>query len=231
VLDKKRFKPTDVGRVVNRFLTSHFDRYVDYDFTARLEDELDAVARGEKEWVPLMQSFWSAFKSRVDDKEESVKRSDVTQEEMDEACPQCQRPLAIRLGRRGRFIGCTGYPECDYTRNLDSDDKTEAAQPEVVEGRTCPQCNSSLLLRQGRYGKFIGCSAYPQCKYMEPLDKPEDTGVSCPECARGSMLKRKSRRGKVFYSCSTYPQCKYATWNEPILKSRVVSALLVVPSG
>ncbi|HET7922011.1 MAG TPA: type I DNA topoisomerase, partial [Gammaproteobacteria bacterium] len=116
-MDRKRFKPTDVGRVVSKFLTEHFTQYVDYDFTAKMEDELDAVSRGEKEWVPVMHEFWNPFKKLVDHKEEHVSRKDVTTEKMDEACPKCGKPLSIRLGRRGRFIGCTGYPDCDYTRN------------------------------------------------------------------------------------------------------------------
>jgi len=118
-LEKRRFQPTDVGRIVSKFLTNHFTRYVDYDFTARLEDELDEVSRGEKEWVPLMQEFWYPFKSLVKDKEESVSRAEVTTEALDEDCPKCGKKLNIRLGRRGRFVGCSGFPECDYTRNLD----------------------------------------------------------------------------------------------------------------
>ncbi len=214
-MDKRRFIPTDVGRVVNKFLTEHFTQYVDYDFTAKLEDELDAVSRGEEDWLPLMGKFWGPFKEQVTEKDKSVSRKDVTQEELDEACPQCGKPLSIRLGRRGRFIGCTGYPDCDYTRNL-GDDKQESNEPEVVEGRNCPECDSPLLIRQGRYGKFIGCSAYPKCKHIEPLEKPEDTGVTCPKCNKGNLLKRKSRRGKIFFSCSTYPDCDYAVWNEPL---------------
>lgn len=214
-MDKRRFFPTDVGRVVNKFLTNHFTQYVDYDFTAKLEDELDAVSRGEEEWVPLMKRFWQPFKDLVDDKEKSVSRKEVTQEEMDEACPQCGKPLAIRLGRRGRFIGCTAFPDCDYTRNL-GDDKDAKNEPEVVEGRVCPDCGKDLLIREGRYGKFIGCSGYPDCKHIEPLEQPEDTGVKCPKCGKGTMLRRKSRRGKIFFSCSTYPDCDYAVWNEPI---------------
>jgi DNA topoisomerase I len=213
-LEKRRFIPTDVGRIVNKFLTGYFTQYVDYDFTAKLEDELDAVSRGEEEWVPLLKSFWKPFKKLVDNTEQNVARKDVTQESLDEACPKCGKPLSIRLGRRGRFIGCSGFPDCDYTRSL-GDDK-EPEPPEAVEGRVCPQCSSKLLIRQGRYGKFIGCSNYPTCKYIEPLEKPADTGVECPECHKGTLLKRKSRYGKVFYSCSTYPECKYAVWNEPI---------------
>ncbi len=218
-LQKKRFHPTDVGRIVNKFLTEHFTKYVDYDFTAKLEDELDAISRGEKKWVPVMHEFWSEFKSQVDTKEETVRRRDVTQEVLDEACPQCGQNLAIRLGRRGRFIGCTGFPDCDYTRNLADKEEDEPPQAEVVEGRSCPKCGSALVIRTGRYGKFIGCSTYPACKHMEPLEKPADTGVACPTCGKGTLLKRKSRRGKVFYSCSTYPSCKYAVWNEPLDES------------
>jgi DNA topoisomerase-1 len=218
VLDKKRFKPTDVGRVVNKFLTEYFTRYVDYDFTAHLEDELDAVSRGEEEWIPLLSKFWNPFKEQIDHTQENVKRSDVTHEALDEACPKCGGQLSIRLGRHGRFIGCTNYPECDYTRDLNGDN-SEKEEPEVVEGRKCPKCASDLVIKRGRYGKFIGCSNYPKCRYIEPLEKPQDTSVTCPKCKKGTLLKRKSRRGKVFYSCSTYPDCDYAIWNEPIAQT------------
>ena len=215
VLEKKRFTPTDVGRIVNRFLTEYFTPYVDYDFTARLEDELDAVSRGEEDWVPVLEQFWGPFKERVAHTEANVKRSDVTQEALDEACPQCGNPLSIRLGRNGRFIGCTKYPECDYTRDLNPDG-AEPAAPELVEGRDCPECGATLEIKRGKYGKFIGCSAYPKCRYIEPLERPQDTGIACPQCHKGTLQKKKSRRGKVFYSCSTYPKCDYAVWDEPI---------------
>ena len=214
-LEKKRFRPTDVGRIVNKFLTEYFFKYVDYEFTANLEDELDAISRGEKEWQPLLESFWSPFKHQIDETEANVSRQDVTHEATDEKCPKCDKQLSIRLGRRGRFIGCDGFPECDYTRSLDEDGES-AAEPEVVEGRTCPKCESPLIIRTGRYGKFIGCSSYPNCKHIEPIEKPTDTGVECPECHKGTMVSRKSRYGKMFYSCSCYPDCKYAVWNEPI---------------
>jgi DNA topoisomerase-1 len=215
LMDQKRFKPTDVGRIVNRFLTQYFTQYVDYDFTAKLEDELDAVARGEKEWVPLLEDFWQPFKKLVDNTEENVQRKDILQEKMDEKCPKCGKDLSIRFGKRGRFIGCNGYPDCDYTRNL-GDDKDAPTEPEIVPDRVCPSCQSPLQIRNGRYGKFIGCTGYPNCKHMEPLEKPADTGVPCPECNKGNLLKRKSRFGKIFYSCQMYPDCKYAVWNEPL---------------
>ena len=215
LLEKRRFVPTDVGRVVNKFLSEHFDKYVDYDFTARLEDDLDAVSRGEKEWRPLLGEFWDEFKQTVDDKED-VERPGV--EMLDEDCPKCGKKLSKRLGRNGYFIGCTGYPDCDYTRNVD-DEPGSTGEPEIVEGRKCPKCGSDLVVKRGRYGKFIGCSAYPDCNHMEPLEPPKDTGVQCPECRKGNMLKRKSRYGKVFYSCERYPDCKYAVWNYPLAET------------
>jgi DNA topoisomerase-1 len=214
VLENKRFHPTDVGRVVNRFLTTYFKQYVDYNFTAQLEDELDEISRGEKEWRPVLREFWQPFINLVKETQENVQRKDVTQEPIEEKCPQCQSPLSIRLGRRGRFIGCTSYPECDYTRSLE-DGSSADAKPEIVEGRLCPTCNAPLQIKKGKYGKFIGCSSYPDCKFIEPLEKPEDTGVVCPSCKEGSILKRKSRQGKIFFSCSRYPDCKYALWYQP----------------
>lgn len=217
VVDKKRFHPTDVGRIVSHFLTDYFTRYVDYKFTAQLEDTLDAVARGEKEWIPVLKEFWQPFIDKIESVDQQVQRKDVTTETLDETCPKCSQQLAIRLGKRGRFIGCTGYPDCDYTQDLNQP-AGEKAEPEVIEERSCPECGGSLLIKTGRYGRFIGCGNYPNCRHMEPLEKPADTGVECPKCQKGTILQRKSRKGKIFYSCANYPKCDYALWNEPIAK-------------
>ena len=218
LLEKKRFLPTDVGRIVNKFLTEYFTSYVDYDFTAKLEDELDAVSRGEEDWIPLLEQFWKPFKDRLEHTQENVDRSQVTQEAIDEQCPECGGQLSKRLGRNGLFIGCTNYPECKYTRNLD-EGKGEKEEPQIVEGRSCPECGSELAVKRGRYGKFIGCTAYPKCRHIEPLEKPVDTGIQCPKCEAGTLQKKKSRRGKVFFSCSTYPKCDYAVWNQPLAEA------------
>ncbi|MBS0349857.1 MAG: type I DNA topoisomerase [Proteobacteria bacterium] len=213
-LENKRFIPTDVGKVVNRFLTQYFTQYVDYDFTARLEDDLDDIAKGDQIWVPVLKKFWGPFKNLVDETQHSVKRSDVTQEKTDEKCPDCGHPLVIRLGKRGRFFGCSHFPDCKYTRNLS--DAAAAPSEQIVPDKKCPNCQGNLLIKQGPYGKFIGCSNYPECKFLEPIEKPKDTKVTCPKCTKGHILQRKSRRGKVFFSCSRYPECAYALWNEPV---------------
>ena len=214
-VEKKRFHPTDVGRIVSHFLTKYFTQYVDYQFTAHLEDKLDAIARGEKEWVPVLQEFWQPFIDKVHVIDDEVQRKDVTTEIIDEKCPKCGSELAKRLGKRGRFIGCTAYPECDYTQDLASE-PGQQNEPEIVQDRKCPDCESDLLIKSGKYGRFIGCSNYPNCKHIEPIEKPTDTGVQCPQCNESKILQRKSRRGKIFYSCGGYPKCTYALWNEPI---------------
>lgn len=219
ILEKKRFKPTDIGRIVNRFLTGYFTRYVDYQFTASLEDELDAISRGEKDWVNVLSEFWNPFISQIHETDESVERRDVTTELLDEKCPKCGKQLSIRLGKRGRFIGCTGYPDCDYTENLATSEEGPREAPEVIQDRVCPQCSSPLHIKTGKYGKFIGCSSYPSCRFIEAIEKPADTGVDCPKCGKAKILKRKSRKGKIFYSCGAYPKCDYALWNEPIAQS------------
>ncbi|MEC8460621.1 MAG: type I DNA topoisomerase [Pseudomonadota bacterium] len=216
IVENKRFVPTDIGKVVTRFLTSYFLSYVDYQFTANLEDELDQISRGELEWKPTLKSFWTPFCRRVEEINDTVQRKDVTEQPLDESCPECKKPLVVKLGRNGNFIGCSGYPDCQYTR--DSGSNTDQKPPEEAIDRPCPVCESPLAIKSGRYGKFIGCSKYPECKHIEPLNKPEDTQVTCPNCHKGTLLKRRARRGNFFYSCSQYPKCKYLQSDAPVEK-------------
>jgi DNA topoisomerase-1 len=215
-LDKKRFFPEDVGMVVNDLLTAHFSRYVDYNFTAGLEEQLDQVSRGEKQWKPLLREFWSPFISLLKQKEGEVKKDDLTSETLDEACPECGKALAIKLGKRGKFVACTGFKEgCKYTRNLETGTAEEKAEP-VVSEEKCDKCGQPMLVKDGRYGKYLACSGYPACKNIQPLNKPKGTGVTCPDCKQGELTEKKSRYGKLFYSCNRYPDCKFALWDEPV---------------
>jgi DNA topoisomerase-1 len=151
-LDKKRFQPTDVGRVVNKFLTEHFAHWVDYEFTAKLEDELDDISNGKEDWLPVLERFWKDFSAQLGEKE-SVSRKDVTQEQMEEMCPKCgKHHLTLRLGRRGRFIGCGGFPECDYTRNVDGAENAETQKREIG---TDPKTQLLIQLLVGPYGPYI----------------------------------------------------------------------------
>ncbi len=216
-LEQKKFFPEDVGMVVNRFLVQHFEKYVDYHFTAHLEDDLDAISRGEKEWVPLLKEFWSPFEGRIKEKDKSTTRSQVTSEDTDEPCPECGKNLQIKLGRYGRFMACSNYPDCKYTRNIakDGEEEKPVAEP-VMSDQKCDKCGSAMLIKEGKFGKYLACSGYPKCRNIQSLEKPKDTGIPCPACGKGTFLEKKSRRGKIFYSCSTYPKCKNAIWNKPL---------------
>jgi len=218
-LDKKRFFPEDVGMVVNDLLTAHFSRYVDYNFTAGLEEELDQVSRGEKQWKPLLKEFWEPFSSLLKQKEGEVSKYDLTTEATDEVCPDCGKPLVVKLGKRGKFIACSGFQEgCKYTRNIDQDKGSESSEP-VLSDEKCEKCGQPMLIKDGRFGKYLACSGYPACKNIQPLVKPRGTGVICPECKEGELTEKKSRYGKMFFSCNRYPQCKFALWDPPVEKT------------
>ncbi len=148
-LDKKRFMPTDVGRVVIKFLNEHFTRYVDYGFTANLEDELDEISEGKRDWIPVLDAFWKGFNKLLVDKKD-VDRPGT--EVLEEACPKCGKPLSKRLGKRGSFIGCTAYPECDYTRSLGGEEDTGEARKELG---THPESKQTVLLLRGPYGYYV----------------------------------------------------------------------------
>ena len=214
-LEKRVFFPEDVGMVVSDLLVNHFEKYVDYQFTAQMEEELDAISRGEVQWRPVLKEFWEPFIALLKEKETQVSKQDVTTEKTDRTCPECSKPLVIKLGRSGRFLACSGFPECRYTEPLNGAEKEE---PEVSD-QTCDKCGAPMLVKQGRYGKFLACSAYPECKNIQPLVKPKALGISCPECKEGELMEKKSRYGKLFYSCNRYPKCKYALWDQPIAEA------------
>ncbi len=171
ILDKKRFKPTDVGRVVIRFLTEHFTRYVDYGFTAQMEDELDEISDGKRDWIPVLNDFWHPFAALIQDKK-NIERKDVTQELIDEACPKCGKPLATRLGKRGNFIGCTAFPECDYTRNLTNEADAGEARKELGSD---PVSGLPVLLLRGPYGYYV------QLGEVEAGSKTKPKRISWPK--------------------------------------------------
>jgi len=212
-LEKRTFYPEDVGKVVAKLLTDHFSRYVDYEFTASLEEELDAISRGEKEWIPSVAQFWKPFIELLGQKDKEVSKADVTTEKTDKICSDCGKELVIKLGRAGRFLACSGFPDCRHTEPLNQDG--QPAEEPVLTDEKCEKCGAPMQLKQGRYGKFLGCSAYPECKNIQPLEKPKALDIKCPQCTEGEMMEKKSRYGKIFYSCNRYPKCKYALWNPP----------------
>ncbi|MDP3685398.1 MAG: type I DNA topoisomerase [bacterium] len=206
----RRFHPTDIGTTVSDILVEHFPNIVDIQFTARMEADLDDIARGEREMVPVLQAFYEPFHQNLEQKTSSLTKQELTTKPTDLTCPTCGKPVVERLGKRGRFLGCTGYPECTYTAPLSEEEK-EAEQ--LANGKTCPKCGSPLVAKRSRFGVFLGCSKYPECKHTERIE--QNTGVKCPLCKEGDIVARRSKRGQTFYGCSRYPQCKFTLNSKP----------------
>ena len=213
--------PEDVGFVVTDFLKEHFPDIVDNGFTARMELDLDRIAGGEAEWVPVVRDFFTPFIKLVEEKTKSVKKSDITEEKTDRICPKCGRPVIIKLGRFGRFYSCTGFKRtkkgapqppgaCDYSEPLEGQ---QEPQLEIIEGEMCPDCGKPLARRRGRFGPFIGCTGYPECKYIKKT--LQKTGVQCPDCAQGELVRRRGRGNAVFFGCERYPECRFSARKLP----------------
>ncbi len=215
----RRLHPTEVAGIVTDLLVEHFTEFVDLEFTARMEERLDEIASGEREWVPLLRDFYGPLRSLVDEKRKELRRRDFTTEETDEVCSE-GHPMVIRLGRNGRFLACSLYPEHRESRPLPGEEP-EAITAEGV-GEACPECGQgTLVAKRGRFGVFAGCSRYPDCTYIHrtgpPPPPPLPFTVTCPLCSEGTLTARRARRtGNVFHGCSRYPRCAFTTNHEPV---------------
>jgi DNA topoisomerase-1 len=283
--DGKKFLPTELGLLVNDLMVASFGDIVEVGYTARMEEELDRIEEGELAWIDALREFQRKFEADLE--RARVEMRDVKREAIptDQVCEKCGKPMVLKWGRFGQFLACSGYPECKNTRDVEGKEVEEederaampaaakrakvAAEPSPIEaaaepcekcgkpmvlrrGRfgqflacsgypecrttrkvtvskdgkaeakqdvlldeSCPQCGSQLALKQGRYGEFTACSNYPKCRYV----KMKDTGVTCPQCGKGQMVERRSRRGKLFFGCSAYPDCDFVLWRRPVGKS------------
>ncbi len=231
--EQKKLKPTAVGEVVTDALKEHFPDIVDYEFTATMENKLDRVAAGEEPWVPVIREFYEPFKANLDKKYKEVDKKDLTEAKSDEVCEKCGKPMIIKLGRFGKFLACTGYPECKTTKPLateaGADGKPTIALPTIPPEQIpdCPAGHGKMEIKHGRYGVFFGCPKYPECKELKSI--ATSTGVTCPACGQGDIIEKRSKRGRIFYSCSTYPACTFALWNKPTgEKCPACSSLMVM---
>jgi len=201
----KKFSPTEMGFIVNDILVEHFPKVVDFQFTANMEDQLDEIAEGTKKWVPVIKEFYGPFHENLKTKEKEVEKH---VEILEEKCPLSGHPLQIKFGRFGKFIACSNYPECKYTRPMPEEQKII----DENSGVKCELCGKPMVVKFGRFGSFLGCSGYPECKGIKKIVKT--TGVTCPLCGEGELVEKKSKRG-IFYACSKYPQCKFTLNAKP----------------
>jgi len=223
--EQRRLFPSELGFLVTDLLVESFPDVLNVEFTAGMEDELDSIEEGKEHWVQAMRRFWEPFAKDLERAE--VEMRDVKRQETptDLKCEKCGNVMVIKWGRRGEFLACSGYPECRTTTNFtrDEDGTIKPVEPETTD-EVCEKCGKPMTVRFGRFGKFLGCSGYPECKSVAPLHKPVPTGVTCSQCNQGELYERKSRRGKLFYSCNRYPDCQFAVWDKPIAEPCPVCA-------
>ncbi|MFH1075463.1 MAG: type I DNA topoisomerase [Pseudomonadota bacterium] len=228
ILENRYFKPTDLGFIVTDFLVERFPDIINVDFTAKMEENLDKIEEAEKGWIEILTGFYSPFEENLQRVEAELRKDRNKGMDTNILCPECGKPIKIKAGKNGLFLACSAFPECKFTSNFTRDEKGNI-QP--VAGQTanyestdisCEKCGKPMIKRDGRYGPFLACSGYPQCKNTKPLKgetrpQPEPTGVACPEkgCT-GDLAARKTRKGKTFFGCTRYPDCKYAIWNRPL---------------
>ncbi|MDD3096159.1 MAG: type I DNA topoisomerase [Candidatus Cloacimonetes bacterium] len=214
VLEKKSFVPTSLGNDVNHFLVEKFNNLFNVKFTASMEDKLDEVEYGKVIWHQLVQDYYDEMQSLIK-KVDVKKEKNALIEETDIVCDLCKiGNMIVKRSRSGEFLSCNRYPECKNSKSFKrtSDGKIEIVVPTTLE-ENCPTCGNPLVERTGKYGAFIACSTYPKCKYS----RPKSTGIKCPECGKGEVTARRSKKGSPFYACTRYPDCKWISNDKPVV--------------
>jgi len=273
--EKRRFTPTELGFLVNDLMVESFGNIISTDYTARMEEELDQIEEGKLNWIEAVREFSEKFEADLEIARREMRNVKQEAIETDQVCDKCGKMMVVKWGRFGKFLACSGYPDCKNTREvadiaaLDRSDMPAAAKaagpaqvetdadpcercgkamvlrrgrfgpflacssypdckntrkvtidkdgnaeakPDVLLDEQCPRCQSQLSQKQGRYGEFTACSAYPKCRYV----KMNETGVHCPECSKGQLVERRSKRGKIFFGCDHYPDCSFILWRKPV---------------
>ncbi|MCE5230379.1 type I DNA topoisomerase [bacterium] len=207
------FRPTELGFITTDLLTESFPKVLDVTFTAEMERELDQVEDGSADWVKVLRDFYGPFEESLKEAAKSMRNVKAEAQPTDIVCEKCGRPMVVKWGRMGKFIACSGFPECRNTKPIveDAEGNVRAAEVETTD-RKCPNCGRPMVVKNGRMGRFLACSGYPECKTAQPYP----IGVPCPEqgCT-GEIVERRNKRGKTFYGCNRYPECKFTASMRP----------------
>jgi DNA topoisomerase I len=222
---KGYFRPTELGFIVNDLLIANFPNILDVEFTARMETDLDRVEQADVEALTILNQFYGPFSKKLADAAEGMLSVKGVGMPTDLTCPLCKKnPLRIKMGKNGHFLACSGYPECTYSSDYERDEKGVIAPVTPVQSeatdKVCEKCNKPMVIKRGRYGDFLACSGYPECKHTLSLNSgpnAKPTGVACPEeGCDGEIVEKSSKRGKIFYGCNRYPKCSFASWDRPV---------------
>jgi len=217
--EEGRLFPTDLGKLVNDRLVRHFPHVFDVAFTARMENELDGIEEGEKDWVTTVKEFYQPFIKDLGEAEHAMEAVKGKEEPTNISCEKCGKNMVIKWGRHGHFLACPGYPDCKNTKQFTKDQEGAIQVVEKVIETTdelCVKCGSPMVVKRGRFGGFLACSQYPDCKTTKPLS----LGIPCPSTGcDGELVQKRTKKGRTFYSCSRYPTCRYALWERPVKRS------------
>lgn len=209
--EHKKFLPTEIGSLVNDMLEKHFPNIVDYQFTAKLEDELDAIAHQRLDWHQIVANFYQPFAETLEQKYTEVEKVKIDGQVTDRPCPDCHGAnLIIKEGRYGKFLACPTFPKCKYTEPL-----PPAADAPQLTAPSCPDCHEDMVLKEGRFGQFWACPNYPKCRQTMKIE--QKIAQKCPTCKSGDVVVKRTKKGRIFYGCSAYPQCNFASWKKPEL--------------
>jgi DNA topoisomerase-1 len=210
--DRGRLLVTPLGKTVNGLVVDSFPRIVDYDFTAKMEEGLDQIEEKEKDWVAELNEFYAVFKEEMSAAKQKMKNLKKEERPTDIICDSCGKPMVLRWGRNGEYLVCTGRPECKNKKNVEVDKDGKMTVLEEIFHGVCPTCGGNLVEKTGRFGRFIACSNYPECKFTKPVS----LGFQCPlDGCTGELVERRSKKKKKFYGCSRYPECTFTTSSTP----------------
>jgi DNA topoisomerase-1 len=216
-LEKGKFFPTELGIIVTELLVKSFPTVLDIAFTADMENKLDMIEEGNSKRVQTLNDFYRPFEQELKKAKNEMRNIKREETPTDLVCEKCGSPMIIKWGRNGKFVACSNYPECKNTMNIKRDENGELAKEEVeYSDKVCEKCGKRMVVKQGRFGKFLGCEAYPACKSTMAIS----LGIKCPEkdCP-GSLTEKRTKKGKSFYGCSNYPQCTFASWDKPLAEA------------
>jgi DNA topoisomerase-1 len=211
--EKGKFYPTDLGILVTELLVKNFPRILDVAFTAALENQLDSIEEGKNNRLDTLNDFYIPFAEELKKAQAEMRNIKKEETPTDVVCDKCGSMMVIKWGKNGKFIACSNYPACKNTMNITRDENGQTSREEAqITDTICSKCGKNMVIKEGRFGRFLGCSAYPECKNTMPLS----CGVKCPEegCS-GHLCERRTKRGKIFFGCSRYPDCTYALWERP----------------
>jgi DNA topoisomerase I len=209
---ENRFYPTELGQLVTELLVENFANIVDTAFTANMEDQLDQIEEGNANWIKTLKDFYVPFEETLKNAQEKMRNVKREETPTSLTCPKCEKPLVIKWGRNGKFVACQGYPECRFTSEFVQEGELIKLVSQPTTDEKCPNCSEPMVVKTGRFGRFLACSAYPKCKTTKAIT----TGIQCPECKQGELSEKRTRFGKSFFSCTRYPECKYAIWDRPM---------------